>query len=135
MSAVVIYAKDLERLVAFYAALGLKIDEAERGDFAVLLGAGLELSIIQIPKEIAAQIEISTPPQARTRTPLKLCFFVPSIDKALEATRALGGRIKEDAKRWQFRGHALQDAIDPEGNVYQLRERLQPGRTAPRTTH
>lgn len=118
-----IYAKDLERLVAFYAALGLKIDEAE-SDFAVLLGAGLELSIVQIPGPIAAQIEILTPPQARTRTPIKLAILVRSIDKALEATQALGGRIKEDAKRWQFRGHALQDAVDPEGNVYQLRERL-----------
>jgi catechol 2,3-dioxygenase-like lactoylglutathione lyase family enzyme len=123
-TAAVIYAKDLERLVEFYAALGLKVDEAERGDFAVLLGDGLELSFVQIPKQIASQIEISTPPQARTRTPLKLAFFVPSIEKALEATRELGGRVMEDAKRWQFRGHALQDAIDPEGNVYQLRERL-----------
>jgi catechol 2,3-dioxygenase-like lactoylglutathione lyase family enzyme len=122
-TAVVIYAKDLGRMVEFYTALGLKVDEAE-DDFAVLLGAGLELSLVQIPEPMAAQIEISTPPQARTRTPIKLAFFVPSIDKSLEATRALGGRIKEDAKRWQFRGHALQDAIDPEGNVYQLRERL-----------
>ena len=122
-TAVVIYAKDLGRMVEFYAALGLKIDEAE-DDFAVLLGPDVELSIVQIPEPVAARIEISTPPQARTRTPLKLAFFVPSIDKSLEATRALGGRIKEDAKRWQFRGHALQDAIDPEGNVYQLRERL-----------
>jgi hypothetical protein len=54
-----------------------------------------------------------------------LAFVVASIEKSLEATRALGGReMKEDAKRWQFRGHAIQDAIDPEGNVYQLRERL-----------
>jgi catechol 2,3-dioxygenase-like lactoylglutathione lyase family enzyme len=123
-TAAVIYAKDLERLVEFYAVLGLKVDEVEGGDFAVLLGDGLELSIVQIPKHIASQVEISTPPQARTRTPLKLAFFVPSIDKSLEATRVLGGRIKEDAKRWEFRGHAVQDAIDPEGNVYQLRERF-----------
>ncbi|HEY7673048.1 MAG TPA: VOC family protein [Gammaproteobacteria bacterium] len=123
-TAAVIYAKDLERLVAFYAALGLRVDETKRGDFAVLLGPDLELSIIQIPKQVASQIEISTPPQARTRTPIKLAFFVPSIDQALEATRALGGRVKDDAKRWEFRGHALQDAIDPEGNVFQLRERL-----------
>lgn len=124
-TAAVIYAKDLDRLVAFYAALGLDVDEAERGDYAVLLGNGVELSILQIPLQVAAQIEISAPPQARTRTPIKLAFVVASIDKSLDATRALGGRIKDDAKRWQFRGHAVQDAIDPEGNVYQLREPLQ----------
>jgi predicted enzyme related to lactoylglutathione lyase len=122
-AAAVIYAKDLARLVQFYSALGLKVDESE-GDFAVLLGAGFELSIVQIPEPVASQIEIATPPQARTRTPLKLAFVVASIEKSLEATRALGGRVKEDAKRWQFRGHALQDAVDPEGNVYQLREPL-----------
>ena len=115
----------LDRLVAFYAALGLDVDEAERGDYAVLLGNGVELSILQIPLQVAAQIEISAPPQARTCTPIKLAFVVASIDKSLDATRALGGRIKDDAKRWQFRGHAVQDAIDPEGNVYQLREPLQ----------
>jgi hypothetical protein len=30
----------------------------------------------------------------------------------------------DGATRWQFRGHAIQDAIDAEGNVYQLREPL-----------
>ena len=123
-TAAVIYAKDLDRLVAFYKALGLEVDEAERGDYAVLLGKDVELSIVQVPQQVAAQIEISTPPQARTRTPIKLAFVVASIEESLEATRVLGGRIKEDAKRWQFRGHAVQDAIDPEGNVYQLREPL-----------
>jgi predicted enzyme related to lactoylglutathione lyase len=122
MTAAVLYAKDLDRMVEFYAALGLKVDEVERSDFAVLLGSELELSIVQIPKDIASQIEISTPPQARTRGGIKLAFVVASIEKSLEATRTLGGRIKEDAKRWQFRGHAVQDAVDPEGNVYQLRE-------------
>lgn len=122
-TAAVIYAKDLDRLVGFYAALGLGVDESQ-GDFAVLIGLGVELSIVQIPESVAAQIEISTPPRARTRTPIKLAFVVASIENSLEATRALGGRIKEDTKRWQFRGHAIQDAVDPEGNVYQLRERL-----------
>ena len=124
-TAAVIYAKNLDRLVAFYAALGLEVDEAKRGDYAVLLGKDVELSILQIPQQVAAQIEISDPSQARTRTPIKLAFVVASIDKSLDATRVLGGRIKDDAKRWQFRGHAVQDAIDPEGNVYQLREPLQ----------
>jgi catechol 2,3-dioxygenase-like lactoylglutathione lyase family enzyme len=122
--AAVVYARDLEGMVQFYAALGLKVEEAQRGDYAVLTGPELELSIVQIPPPIASQIEISSPPQARERTPIKLAFVVSSIDAALEATRPLGGRIKDGAKRWQFRGHAIQDAVDPEGNIYQLREPL-----------
>lgn len=118
------YAKDLDRLAAFYAALGLTIDEVEPGEYAVLTGPGVELSIVQIPMHIANGIAISSPPQARERTPIKLAFTVPSIDQALESTRPLGGRVMDSAKRWQFRGHAIQDAVDPEGNVYQLREPL-----------
>ena len=122
--AAVVYAKDLDRMVAFYAALGLTVDEAQRGDYAVLMGPELELSIVQIPERIASQIELSNPPEVRERTPIKLAFLVSSIDETLTATRVLGGRVKDDSKRWQFRGHAIQDAVDPEGNVYQLREPL-----------
>jgi catechol 2,3-dioxygenase-like lactoylglutathione lyase family enzyme len=122
--AAVMYAKDLDRLVAFYTALGLTVDEAQRGDYAVLMGPRVELSIVQIPEHIASQIEISNPPQARSRTPIKLVFFVPSIDGALEAARLHGGRVDDGSKRWQFRGHTVQDAIDPEGNLFQLRQPL-----------
>jgi hypothetical protein len=122
--AAVMYAKDLDRMVQFYIALGLTVDEAERGDYAVLTGPEIELSIVQVPHQVASQIEISNPPQARERTPIKLAFFVPSIDEALETTRSFGGRAKDGSKRWTFRGHTIQDAIDPEGNVYQLRQPL-----------
>jgi len=123
--AAVVYAKDLERMVAFYTALGLTLDEFSRADYAVLTGAnGLELSIIQIPERFASQITLSAPPQAREGTPIKLVFFVPSIDDALAAAGPLGGRSKDGSKPWRFRGHTVQDAVDPEGNVYQLRAAL-----------
>ena len=120
----VMYAKNLDRLVEFYPALGLAVDEAQSGDYAVLIGPQIELSIVQIPEQIASQIQITDPPQARSNTPIKLAFVVQSIDRALEAARLLGGRTEDSSKRWQFRGHAIQDAIDPEGNRYQLREPL-----------
>ncbi len=121
----VVYAKNLDSLVAFYAGLGLRLDEFARGDYAVLIGgAELELSIVQTPERIASQIRLSDPPQARESTPIKLVFFVPSIDDTLATASLLGGRVKEGSKRWEFRGHAVQDAVDPEGNVYQLRAAL-----------
>jgi catechol 2,3-dioxygenase-like lactoylglutathione lyase family enzyme len=122
--AAVVYAKDLDRMVAFYAALGLSVDQAERGDYAILTGADIELSIVQVPERVASQIEISDPPQVREATAIKLVFFVRSIDGTLAATGPLGGRIKDGSSRWQFRGHSVQDAVDPEGNVCQLREPL-----------
>lgn len=122
--AAVIYAKDLSRMVEFYSRLGLVVDETVAGEYVVLQRDGLELSIVQTPLQLAAQIEIADPPQPRERTPIKLAFAVPSIDATLAATGALGGRLKPGAGRWQFRGHTVQDAVDPEGNVYQLRESL-----------
>jgi predicted enzyme related to lactoylglutathione lyase len=122
--AAVMYAKNLDSLVAFYATFGLSVDETERGEYAVLTGPQVELSIIQIPAHLASAIEISSPPKVRSRTPIKLVFVVSSIDEALKAARLLGGRTEESSKRWKFRGHAIQDAIDPEGNQYQLREPL-----------
>jgi hypothetical protein len=122
--AAVLYAKNLDRLAEFYKTLGLVVDESERGDYAVLIGPHVEISIIQVPEPLASQIEISDPPQARSRTPIKLVFFVASIDAALATTSRLGGRIADGSERWQFRGHAVQDAIDPEGNQYQLRAPL-----------
>jgi predicted enzyme related to lactoylglutathione lyase len=123
-NAAVMYVTDLERMVQFYAELGLKLEETKRGEYAVLAGPQFEMSIIQIPRHLASQINPSEPPQAREQTPIKLVFFVPSIDAALKAAGSLGGQSKADSRRWQFRGHAIQDAIDPEGNVYQLREAL-----------
>jgi predicted enzyme related to lactoylglutathione lyase len=116
------YAKDLDRMVEFYVSFGLTVSEAQRGDYAVLTGLEQELSIVQIPEHIASRVELSNPPQAREGTPIKLVFLVASIDETLAATDLLGGRVKEGAKRWQFRGHSVQDAVDPEGNVYQLRQ-------------
>ena len=122
--AAVVYAKNLDRLVDFYGALGFKMDEGKPGDYAVLTAPQMELSIVQIPEHIASQIDLSNPPQVRERTPIKLVFVVSSINEALAATRVLGGRVKDGSKRWQFRGYVIQDAVDPEGNVYQLREAL-----------
>ncbi len=122
--AAVLYAKNLDRLVELYTTLGLVVDEFQHGDYAVLTAPGVELSIVQVPEPVASQIEISSPPQVRSRTPIKLVFFVSSIEPTLLAAARLGGRIGDGSKRWQFRDHAVQDAVDPEGNQYQLREPL-----------
>jgi hypothetical protein len=127
-AAAVIYADSLSRLVAFYGVLGFRVDESETGDYAVLIGPQMELSVIQALKHAASQDTVSDPPRIREETPLKLVIFVPSIDEALAATSVLGGRTKEGSNRWTFRGHTVQDAVDPEGNVYQLRQALRVSR-------
>src|SRR5262249_40870582 len=78
------------------------VDETQPGDYAVLTGPALELSIVQIPRDLASQIEISSPPQARERTPIKLAFVVSSIDETLEAARSLGGGVKSVRRGGNF---------------------------------
>ena len=68
--------EDLDRMVSFYTkTFGLIVDEAQRGDYAVLTGPEVELSIVQIPEHIASQIEISSPSPARSRHRLSWRLF------------------------------------------------------------
>lgn len=119
-----VYALDLERLAGFYArALTLVRREAQGG--FVLLGdesGALELVIVQVPSHIAEQIPLGAPPQVREDTPIKLCFAVPAIEPLRDRIAAAGGSLKPAAAAWAWRGSLHLDGVDPEGNVFQLRQ-------------
>jgi len=121
MSAAVLYARHLNRQVEFFAALGLTVDEIEPDDYAILVGDGLELSIVQIPEAIASQIEITTPPVIRASAPLKLAIDVESLDVAVKSVLDRGGLAPEQNRSWEFRSKIVRDVVDLEGNVIQLR--------------
>lgn len=66
----VLYAKDLERLVDFYASVaGIERQSIETG-YAILASRPLQFVIVRIPNRIAETIDITTPPQVREDTPL-----------------------------------------------------------------
>jgi catechol 2,3-dioxygenase-like lactoylglutathione lyase family enzyme len=118
----VIYAKDLRRMTAFYQrTLGLQVVEDD-ATYAVLQNAQLQLVVQAIPAHIAEQIHIDTPPQAREDTPLKASHLVPSLAAVREAAAATGGVIKPASAEWRFRGQVIVDGLDPEGNVVQFRQ-------------
>ena len=119
----VMYAKEMNLLVDFYQLLGFSVDTAEPG-FTILTRLGTELSIIQAPEVIAAEIEIENPPVSRTETPIKLVFVVDSIEAVAEQLNKRGGRMDRGQARWQLGDFYVQDAVDPEGNIFQLRERM-----------
>ncbi len=116
----VLYAKDLENLVAFYSALASDAVEDIENDFATFKASETELIILQTPEHISSQIEIVDPPVVRSATPLKPIISVPSIDLALKAVSESGGAILPGASPWKFRDNLVQDIVDPEGNVVQL---------------
>lgn len=118
----VVFAKDLTRVATFYEKLlSMAVVHSEL-DHIVLESPGCQLVVHAIPKKIAASIEIRTPPTRRTETPIKLYFFVASIQEARAKAMALGGELNARKDEWEARGFRACDGHDPEGNVMQLRE-------------
>jgi predicted enzyme related to lactoylglutathione lyase len=118
----VVFAKDVSKLAGFYRDVaGMK--EAHRDkDHVVLDDGSFELVIHGIPKQIAAQIRIATPPEVREDTALKLCLPVRAIEQARAKAAELGGKVGPKSKEWEARGFRACDGHDPEGNVFQVRE-------------
>ncbi len=113
LASALLYVKDLARLTAFYRELlgAAPVNEAAGW---VEFRAGLAtLMLHEIPSAVADQIVITTPPEPREETPLKLIFAVP--DLAAERTRlaAAGIDLVE-------RPGGSCDGMDPEGNIFTI---------------
>lgn len=117
---VFIYAKNLPRLAAFYAAvLGMRQVHAD-DDIAVLASPDLQLLVHRIPAHIAADIRIETPPVRREDCAIKFFATVPGLADAGVTAASLGGQLFDE--RWEGPGFVVCNAMDPEGNVFQIRE-------------
>jgi predicted enzyme related to lactoylglutathione lyase len=118
----VLYAKDLGRLVDFYASVaGIAPQTIEKG-YAILASGRSQFVIVRIPKRIADTIDIAAPPEVREDTPVKLVFGVEDIAHARDRAAELGGAVDAADDQWEFAGAAVCDGHDPEGNVFQLRQ-------------
>ena len=122
----VLYAKDMDRLVRFYSAVTGIAPRAVHEGHAILGSNPQEFIIVRMPRRIADTIEIAVPPEAREDTPIKLIFAVESIADARERAAALGGALNAAKREWTFQGDRVCDGLDPEGNVFQLRQSLPP---------
>src|SRR5688500_7346580 len=115
---VMLYAKDLAAMVAFYRdAIGLRVVEEREGWVALDAGAA-RFALHAIAPAIAAGIAITRPPQRRSETPYKLTFDVGALDAA-RARIATHGGVPGDAPA----DATSCEALDPEGNVLVLRGR------------
>lgn len=122
-AAAVIYAKDVARVSAFYASVaGLALTHAEPGH-ASLESSALQLFIVAMNAGIAASVQVANPPVPRENTALKFIFPVVSLQAARALAAQGGGALKPPQAEWAFNGWRHCDGHDPEGNVFQLRER------------
>lgn len=116
-----IYAKDLDRLADFYCRVLSMHVIAKSSDLRVLDSPDMQLVLHEIPRFIANQIEITVPPLKREDTALKFFFTVPSLAAAQSAMRATGGDLFGET--FDGPGFRARNAYDPEGNIFQLREK------------
>lgn len=115
-----VYAKDTERLARFYEAVGGFQRLHASPELIVLESSDIQLLVHAIPEPIAQGIVVTSPPQRREDTALKFFFTAPSIAQAQEVAEREGGVVFDE--RWEGPGFVVCNAMDPEGNVFQLRE-------------
>jgi predicted enzyme related to lactoylglutathione lyase len=117
-----IYAKLADRLALFYMeVLGMRLQQ-HTAEMMVLQAPGLELVLHAIPEAIARHITITEPPQPRENVALKFFASVNSFAAVRPLVVAHGGQLWEQS--WQGPGFRVCNAMDPEGNMFQLREPL-----------
>ncbi|GAB2524538.1 VOC family protein [Lysobacter humi (ex Lee et al. 2017)] len=117
---VFVYAKDLAGLARFYErVLGMRQLHVS-SEHVVLASPHLQLVVHAIPEPIARHIEITVPPQRREESAIKFFHSVSSIAEAADLVASLGGEIFPE--RWSGPGFTVSNAMDPEGNVFQVRE-------------
>jgi extradiol dioxygenase family protein len=89
----VVFAKDVPRLASFYAQVIGMAEVASDAHHVVLGADGFQLVVHGITAAIARQIDITSPPELREDTALKICLPVESIAAARAQATALGGGV------------------------------------------
>ena len=117
-----VFAKDSERVSKFYESVVGMSRLHETDELTVLQSPDIQLLVHKIPGQIAKDIEISSPPEKREKTALKFFFTVPSLAKARSNASNLGGEVFNE--NWNGPGFVVCNAMDPEGNVFQVRENV-----------
>ena len=90
---VMLYAKDLKKIVAFYRdvlGFGIIPSRFDPEEFVVLDAGGAQLCLHQIPDVIARTIDISDPPQPRSNVPVKIMFVIEDVETMRERLLASG---------------------------------------------
>jgi predicted enzyme related to lactoylglutathione lyase len=115
-----IYAKDLGNLAAFYEKL-LGLARVRATDELVILNsADFQIIVHAMPGHVARKTQASSPPAIRDNAASKFFYTVPSLSEAQAVADSLGGQVLPE--QWRGPGFVVRNAVDPEGNIFQLRE-------------
>lgn len=114
-----IYAKEFQRLSAFYRDLLGMTKLTSDSRHQVIENADCQLIIHEIPLHIANTVTITTPPVPRDEAAIKLFFTVPSLEGVKETVRRNGGLMFGDV--YEMKGLYVRNGYDCEGNIFHLR--------------
>lgn len=119
-----LFAKDLERMAAFYEQVaGLPVKVRAEGRI-VLESAHFSLVLHALPHIVADNLVIASPPLRRTDVPMKLMLPVASLALVHALSPMLGGGMEGEESQWIGPGFRAGEGFDPEGNLVQWREPL-----------
>jgi predicted enzyme related to lactoylglutathione lyase len=121
MSSLVVFSVDVQRLATFYKEVLTAAPRSEPSGDVRLISDRDEVLIHSIPKHLAKDIAVSSPPAPRENAPLKPVFDVISLARALQSVEATGGVVT--SRTFTLDGLTRHDVLDPDGNVIQLRGR------------
>jgi len=119
----VLFAKDLQKVAAFYVGALALTRVSGDVDHAVLECDGFELVVHQIPKPIAETIVVTKLPMRRLLSAIRLDFPVASIGDSRKLARALGGEVDDAPPAWADRNANFFFGHDPEGNQFGISQR------------
>jgi predicted enzyme related to lactoylglutathione lyase len=120
---IVLFAKNKKRVSAFYQET-LRLHAVEsQPSHDLLQGDTHEIVVHAIPRKIAAGITITRPPTRRESAAFKPTFVVASLEEVRSAAERTGGSLTPLSEAWHFRGCAVLDGWDPEGNRVQFKQR------------
>jgi catechol 2,3-dioxygenase-like lactoylglutathione lyase family enzyme len=113
-----LYVKDLPRMRDFYQQmLGAEPINTEWKDtWALFEAGGVRFALHAIPSGIAESIAISSPPEPRETSPVKLLFAVANVPAERGRLESLGITMLQ--RPWQDSDQC--DGVDPEGNIFQI---------------
>lgn len=120
---VVLYAKDAKLVAQFYGHVANMRVRRTEGDYVLLETGSFQLVVLQIPERLAKTITLESPPVRRESAAIKPILYVENIAESREAASKFGGSLNGAEREWAFDGSIVCDGSDPEGNVYQLRQR------------
>jgi predicted enzyme related to lactoylglutathione lyase len=116
----VLYAKNIEKLAAFYETLLPMARIHASAELIIVESPDFQLVIHAMPPHIASTVVIESPPVRREQSAVKLFFTVSSLSEARATAAKLGGEVF--LEQWQGPGFRVSNACDPEGNIFQVRE-------------